>query len=297
LRSLGSGRQGLRVEIIVVDNASTDGAADMVAREFPHVVLVRNRDNRGFSAANNQAAARARAPYLFFLNNDTLVPPGALRRLRDYARQRPEIGLIGPRLCDERGRPQLSFRSRPTVGAVLHRLNVLRWTGLFRRAYRNYRGRDGDLTTTRRVEVLMGAALFMPRRVFRLCGPWDESYVFGGEDIDLCARVGQRFDVIYHPDIEIIHYGRVSSRQHIGYAYAQTLIGITHFLGRNGSRPAVWFYKAGLTLEAPLEWLKHAGRYLWCRLRGRDAKAERSRFALRGLSHFLAHDLFAFWKA
>src|SRR5207249_541570 len=100
LESLCDQPQGVRLEVAVVDNASTDGAADMVAREFPEVILCRNLANLGFARANNQAAQRASGRYLFFLNNDTLVPPGALGRLIDYALAHPEAGLIGPRLVD-----------------------------------------------------------------------------------------------------------------------------------------------------------------------------------------------------
>src|SRR5262245_44387135 len=85
LRSLSSRRQGVRLEVIVVDNASTDGAAEMVARRFPRVVLLRNGANVGFARGCNQAARAARGRYLFFLNNDTLVPDGALGRLWAYA--------------------------------------------------------------------------------------------------------------------------------------------------------------------------------------------------------------------
>src|SRR5262249_12845721 len=141
LQSLTSRRQGVRVEVIVVDNASADGAAEMVAREFPHVRLIRNSHNVGFARASNQAARRATGRYLFFLNNDTLVPPGALRRLVELARGRPDAGLIGPRLVDGHGRTQRSARSRPSVAALLHRISWLRWTGLFRAAYRRYGGR------------------------------------------------------------------------------------------------------------------------------------------------------------
>src|SRR5690348_4073153 len=106
LASLLRQSQGIRLETIVVDNASTDGAADRVACEFPEVQLVRNTENRGFSRGNNQAAARASGRYLFFLNNDTVVPPGTLGRLTAFADAHPEIGMIGPRLRGGDGRFQ-----------------------------------------------------------------------------------------------------------------------------------------------------------------------------------------------
>src|SRR5437764_13551994 len=136
LRSLRPARQGVRLEVIVVDNGSTDGAGDMVARAFPHVRLIRNPANRGFACANNQAAARARGRYLFFLNNDTVVPPGTLRRLLDYAHAHPQVGMVGPKLRDAQGQAQVSYRQRPTASTLLHRTSLLRWTGLLRGAYR-----------------------------------------------------------------------------------------------------------------------------------------------------------------
>src|SRR5947209_516430 len=90
LESLHDQPQGVRLETVVVDNGSHDGAAEMVARDFPEAILIRNGENRGFARANNQAAAQARGRYLFFLNNDTVVPAGALRRLIAYADAHPE---------------------------------------------------------------------------------------------------------------------------------------------------------------------------------------------------------------
>ena len=135
LESLYHTDQGVRFEVIVVDNASADGAADMVAAEFPDVVLVRNRDNRGFSKANNQAATLSRGRFLFFLNNDTVVPPNTLRQFLDFAEANPSVGMVGPRLRGTDGGAQISYRRRPTLAALLHRVSLLRWTGLFRRAY------------------------------------------------------------------------------------------------------------------------------------------------------------------
>jgi GT2 family glycosyltransferase len=298
LRSLHPRRQRLRAEVIVVDNASTDGAADMVEREFPRVTLIRNSTNAGFARGNNQAAAVARGRYLFFLNNDTLVPPGALRRLVEHARSQPRLGLLGPCLRGGDGQVQLSARRRPSVAALAHRLLVLRWTGLFRQAYRQYRGRDGRTDAGGTAEVLMGAALLMPRRVLRAVGGWDESFTFGGEDIDLCARVGRRFDVLYHPAVEITHFGRASSRRRIGFVHSNTVIGITHSLRRAGtSRLALAAYKVAFTLDAPLQWLLAAGRFAWARLRRRQATAQRALLEMRGIGYFLRHGLAAFWRA
>jgi GT2 family glycosyltransferase len=226
------------------------------------------------------------------------VAPGTLRRLRDFLRAHPEVGLVGPQLRDADGRPQVSARGRPTVGALLHRVELLRRTGLFRAAYRRYRGRDGDSAATRPVEVLMGAALFTRRRVFRECGPWDEGYTFGGEDIDLCDRVGRHYRVVYHPEIGVTHFGRASSRQHAGYARVHTVAGITRFLRRGGTpAAAVWAYKAALTLDAPVQWLLHAGQYVCRLLCGRHAKAAKSRQVMRAAGHFLRHGLVPLWRA
>jgi GT2 family glycosyltransferase len=297
LVSLLHHEQGVSAEVIVVDNASTDGAADMVEREFPDVILIRNTENRGYARANNQAARRARGRYLFFLNNDTLVPPETLAQLVEEADRHPESGIVAPRLRDGQGRVQCSCRAFPTVGALLHRTCLFRWTGLFRRAYKRFRYRERDFDRRRRVDVVMGAALLVRRERFWRCGGWDEEYTFGGEDIDLCARIGPDHPVIYYPEAEVIHYGRVSSREAIEYAHGQTVIGITRFLRKSGTSPvAMLLYKAALTLDTPLRWLGCLAQYAWRRLRGRRSAATRSWLVVRALGHFLRRDLGTFWR-
>jgi N-acetylglucosaminyl-diphospho-decaprenol L-rhamnosyltransferase len=298
LESLQDQPQGVRLETIVVDNASTDGAGDMVEREFPEVILHKNPTNLGFARANNLAAQQARGRYLFFLNNDTVVPPGALARLVEYAKLHPEAGIIGPKLRDGQGQAQVSYRLRPDAATLLHRTSLLRWTGLFRRAYRRYRRQDFDPETTRPVEVLMGAAMLLPREVFFAYGGWDEDFVFGGEDLDLSVRVGQHHLVVYHPAVEITHYGRVSTRQHIGYASSNMAIGFLRYLRKRGhSQPALFLYKAVMTLDAPVQFVSKALEFLWRRARGRRAKAAKTLLALRASGHFLIKGLVPFWKA
>jgi GT2 family glycosyltransferase len=298
LRSLREQPANLHLEVIVVDNASSDGAAAMVAREFPEMVLLRNSQNVGFARANNRAAQLANGRYLFFLNNDTVVPPGAIRRLVDYAEAHPEVGMIGPRLRDGQGRLQASYRCRPTLAALLHRTSIVRWTGLLHGAYRRYRRQRFNPDHSGRVELLIGAAVFLPRRVFFECGPWDEGYVFGGEDLDLSTSVGRKYEVVFLPSVEITHFGRVSTRQHIGFCFSSMLMGLARYLRHTGCSPAALFaYKLIVSLDAPVQFVGKAIQYLWRRVRGKERKAQQSLLAWRGFAHFLFRGMIPFWRA
>jgi GT2 family glycosyltransferase len=289
---------GVRLEVVVVDNASADGAADMVAADFPEAALVRNDRNAGFARGNNQAAAAAGGKFLLFLNNDTVVPPGALAALCRYAERNPHVGMIGPRLRGGDGAFQASYRPRPTLSALLHRTSLLRFTGLFRAAYRRYRRDEFDPHHARQVETLMGAALFLSREVFRRCGPWDEEFTFGGEDLHFSARIARHGPLVFLPEVEVVHYGGVSTRQHIGYASAARAAGYARYLRKAGySGFALLAYKAVVTLDTPLQLILKAAQYLGRRLRGDGARAEKSRLALRGAGHFLTRGLVPFWKA
>jgi GT2 family glycosyltransferase len=298
LTSLRDQAVEVALEVIVIDNASSDGAADMVQREFPDVILHRNATNVGFARANNQAAELSRGRFLFFLNNDTIVPAGTLRRLIDYCEAHPAVGMVGPRLRNGGGQIQVSYRQRPTLATFLHRTYLLRWTGLLRGGYRRYRRQEFDPDLTRPVDILMGAAMFLPRAVFLTCGAWDEDFAFGGEDIELSDRVGRHFQVVYLPAVEITHFGRVSTRQHIGFASTNMAIGFARYLRKSGcSRAGLFLYKLLVTVDAPLQLADKMVQYVWRRLRGRKEKARKSLLVLRGLAHFLFKGLVPFWKA
>jgi len=301
LQSLHGPSQGVRLETIVVDNGSSDGAADMVARDFPAVILIRNARNRGFSCANNQAARRARGRYLFFLNNDTAVPPGTLAALLEYLEAHPEVGIVGPRLRDGQGRTQVSYRGLPTVGAFLHRTSLLRWTGVFRGSYRRFRccrRRSFHPSQPRRVPVLLGAAMLMRRQVFEECGGWNEDYVFGGEDMDLCARVGRQRPLVYLPHVEIVHYGRMSTRLNAAYSLPNTAVGYVRSLRLSGAgRWALRAYKLVVTLDAPVHMTVKLAQSCWRRLRGRNRSAQKSLLAAQGSWYFLCKGLLPFWRA
>jgi GT2 family glycosyltransferase len=297
LRSLLERPQGVSLEVIVVDNASQDGAAEMTAREFPEVVLIRNSINRGYAQAGNQAAQIARGRYLFFLNNDTVIPSGTLLALASYADAHPEAGMIGPRLRDGRGRLQVSCRKRPTLCTFLHRTSLMRWTQMLRPAYRRYRRQEVVQDETRSAGMLLGAALFLPRQVFEKCGGWDEDFTFGGEDLELSVRVGRKYKVVYLPRVEITHFGRVSTRRHMEYAAAHIACGFARYLRKTGcSRIALLAYKLMVSLDAPVQLMAKGGQYLWRRLQGKEERAAKSLLVVQGVMHFLRKGFIPFWK-
>jgi N-acetylglucosaminyl-diphospho-decaprenol L-rhamnosyltransferase len=290
--------QGAGLEIIVVDNASSDGAADMVAAEFPQVRLVRNPSNRGFARANNQAVASARGRFLFFLNNDTLVPARAIGRLVAYLQAHPGTVMVGPRLRDGAGQVQMSYRRRPTIATFLHRTLLLRWTGIFRANYHDYRRDQFRAQDAAPVDVLMGAALLVRREQLERLGGWDEDFTFGGEDLELCYRANRHGAVVYLPSVEITHFGRASTRQNIAYASTQIAVGFARFFRKSGaSRAALLAYKLAVTLDAPLQLLVKGAQYLTRRIVGRRDEAEQSLVVVRGALAFLSGGFWSFWRA
>jgi len=301
LESLLHRDQGASLEVIVVDNASSDGAADMVARAFPQVHLIQNQVNVGFARANNQAAHHARGRYLFFLNNDTSVPAHTLMKLVDYLQRHPDAVLVGPGLRDGRGRRQISHRQRPTIATFLHRTLLLRWTGLFRGKYRAYRRETANPNVAREgwaVDVLMGAALLARRDEFSRLGGWDEDFIFGGEDLELCYRANRRGSVVYLPNVEITHYGRASTRANIAYASTQIAIGFVQYFRKSGAGPwALFGYKLAITLDAPLQILIKGTQSLIRHLQGRHQQAEQSWTVVRGVGAFLCKGIGRFWRA
>ncbi len=298
LRSLFDNPQGVPFEVVVTDNASADGAAEMVAAEFPQVVLIRNATNRGFAVASNQAAIAASGRYLLFLNNDTEVPAYTLRRLLDHAFAAPEAGMLGPRLREPDGSIQISYRRRPTLAALLHKLALLRWTGFFRRAHSEYRRGTYQPDGVRAVEVLMGSAVFLSREAFEEAGRWDERYRFGVEDIDLSTQVNRTRPVLFVGDVEVIHHGRASSRSNVGYVAPSVATGYVQFLRKCGTPWWPLFgYKLAVTIDAPVQLackaVEAAARFAV----GHRGDARRSWATVRGVWAFLQHELPRFWRA
>ncbi len=216
LRSLREHPPSRPLEVRVVDNASGDGTAAMVEREFPEVILTRNTENVGFGVASNQALRAADTEYLLVLNPDTRVTEGALERLCALLDQRPEVGMVGARL----ERPDGSFdhaakRGFPTpLGALAHFSGVGRRERAPRRLAQYRAGELGERESGA-VDAINGAFMLIRRAALGQVGDFDERYWMYMEDLDLCYRFHRAgWLVWYEPAATVIHIKAGTSGRH-----------------------------------------------------------------------------------
>jgi O-antigen biosynthesis protein len=206
----------ITAEVIVIDNNSGDDSCRMVREKFPATVLIENKDNKGFSKANNQGVAVARGEYILFLNPDTVMPENFMTKSLAYMDAHPEAGALGPRLIDGKGQfapdskksfPSLSVAIYKTVG-----INKLFSKSPYFNKY--YAVHIGERTTAP-VDVLSGCCMLVRKAAMDAAGgPFDEDYFMYCEDVDLSYRIEKAgYKNIYFPEVDLIHYKGESTRK------------------------------------------------------------------------------------
>jgi GT2 family glycosyltransferase len=223
LRSLLAHLPASPTEIVVVDNASTDDSADGVSA-FPEVRLIRLPANVGFSAGNNAGIRATRGELVLLLNNDTLVPAGAIDRLVARLDAMPSAAIAGPRLVDERGEPELSF------GPMISPLGELRQklvTGLYHRGVGPVAAWVRRATQREQfVDWVSGACLLVRRPVAEQVGLLDERFFLYTEDVDFCASVrAAGWRVLFTPAADIVHLrgrSRATAPRQMNAAYRRS---------------------------------------------------------------------------
>lgn len=214
LRSLAPAQASGDVEVIVVDNGSSDDSCAMVAAEFPQVRLIALKENRGFAVANNMGMREARGRYFLVLNSDTEVIGDALTQICDFMDSHPDVGALGPKLLNTDGTLQYSCRRFPSFRtALFHRYSLM--TRLFprNRFSSEYLMTDVGHEHTMDVDWVSGAALVVRREVFESLGGFDEGFFMYAEDVDWCYRIKQAgWRVVYLPEARILHHIGQSTR-------------------------------------------------------------------------------------
>ena len=237
LRTITAATEDLSREIIVVDNASTDGTPAAVQADFPSVLLICNSVNAGYAAANNAGLARATGRYWLLLNPDAF-PAGAavITGLLAYLSANPTVGAVAPRLRHEDGRHQVGDAGfAPTLRTLaVHALSLMRvstsWHGVFVT-------RVGAAASCD-VDWLCGACLMVRAEAGREVGLLDESFFMYGEDIEWgCRMRDQGWRVVYLPRIEVLHLGAGTQPATPGAFSTKWLDGLSEiYLRRNGDR-------------------------------------------------------------
>ncbi len=204
LQSLADAPPATPHEILVVDNASTDGSADRVRSRWPAVRLLVLPANLGFAAACNHGIRATSGDLILLLNSDTIVPPGAVDRLVQRVRAEPAVAVAGPRLVDGSGQPELSFGGM--LGPVTEARRKFLAALLARRVGPVVRWVDRRTSREHYPDWVSGACLLVRREAAVRVGLFDERYRLYTEDVDFCAAIraaGGR--VLFTPVAEIVH--------------------------------------------------------------------------------------------
>ncbi len=221
LESVFDNAKELQAEVIVLDNASTDGSPEMIEQDFPQVRLIRSTVNLGFGAANNVALQQARGRYFVLLNSDAFFAKGALALAIRHMEESPEVGLGGCKLIGRDGSWQPSSRCFHSVlddaivlSGLAARYPRSKFFGRFDRTW-------ADHNQPARVDWVPGAFTILRPSALERVGYFDPAFFLYYEEVDLCLRMKQAgIPVWYWPDIEVIHIGGESSRQLTALEYS-----------------------------------------------------------------------------
>lgn len=208
--------RGVSFEIIVIDNASTDGTPQMLRDYFQldNVKLIFSDKNLGFAKANNLGLKQAMGDYVLFLNPDTEIKSDTLMLSLDFMKQNPDCGLLGPKMTFADGSFQPSVRRLPTIGVIMALLFKLSKIIPNLKIIEHYLAIDFDYSKLQEAEQIMGAFMLSPRQLILRLNGFDERFFIWFEEVDLCRRVNLAgFKIIYNPQISIIHHGGRSFAQ------------------------------------------------------------------------------------
>ncbi len=214
-------------EVIVVDNASSDGTGEMVQKYFSKVLFIQNSQNLGFAKANNLGIKAAKGDYILLLNPDTLFLEDSVSKIIQKMESDEVIGVLGCKIVSPDGTEQKSVRKFPKITDIL--CLFLKLHKFFPSVLDDYLEKDFDYSKEKEVDQVMGAFFLIRRKVLDKIGLLDENYFIWFEEVDFCLRVWQAgWKVLFFPSTSVIHYGGMSFEQE------STL------------KKQIWFFKSAL---------------------------------------------------
>jgi hypothetical protein len=264
-------RSPLAKRIIVVDNASTDGSADMVRGEFPEVELLVNASNAGFTRANNQAlralglgpSGQPLPEFILLLNPDTELTGGALEALVTYARDHPVAGAVGPQLRYPDGTIQSSRRRFPGVLAGLVESTPVAWHWPDNSVARRFLMADRPIDEAGPVDWITGAAVLLRGGALADVGGLDEAFFMYSEELDLCRRLHDAgWEIHYCPSARVIHHEGKSSEQVVAARHLYFQQSRVRYFRKHHGRLAAATVRGGILAAYAVELLLESAKWL-----------------------------------
>ena len=238
---------GFLYEIIVVDNNSTDGTVKMIEKGFPNVLLIKNKKNVGFGAANNQGMRKAKGDYLLLLNSDTIVKNEAPLVMSQYLKKNSDVGVVGPKLLNEDGSLQPSAGPFPNLKISFIMLFLEHWLGDLVRS---------SFEKTKEVDWVMGAAFMFKKEILNKVGFMDEGLFMYMDEVEWSFRIKKAgYKVVFNPQVEIIHLGGASSKTGRKGPILNIYRGLIYFYKKHYSGWQLVILKIMLKLKAALSYL------------------------------------------
>jgi GT2 family glycosyltransferase len=272
LASIFGARSNLSIQVIVADNDSRDGTAEMVREKFPEVLLFDNKKNLGYSAANNQGILAARGRNILLLNPDTETNPAALEAMSGFLDRHPRVGAAGCSLLNTDGSPQTSHFSIPMP--LMSRFEGTRFhSGLARTLLRLPDiGPAIDEPGARRVDIVKGACLMLSKKALDDVGLLDEDSFLYADDIDWCMRARKRgWDAYLLENHTIVHHGYASTDQETYLTVVSSRRSALLLYRKHYPRIAAAFWELFIRLEIIYKYRLNASR---ARRPGADEKTK-----------------------
>lgn len=227
---------GIKFEVVVVDNGSNDGSREAVKKNYPQVRLITNQENLGFTKANNQGIKIAKGEYVILLNSDAYLIENSLKKLVDFAKEQNNLGAMGPLLLNVDRSTQQSVGFFPNLPQIFY------WTTFiddlpFGQLLNPYHiDHDSFYRKNQDVDWVTGAALMVPKSVINKVGALDEKIFMYTEEVEWCWRIKKAgFKILFTPETKIVHIGRGSSGKISPRAFIGEYQGLKYFYTKHKS--------------------------------------------------------------
>lgn len=255
IRSVSENSEGLDVEVLVVDNGSTDGTRDAISRSMSGVRCLRSETNLGFARAVNRAASVTDGEFLLLLNSDAQLEPGALATAVSWMRNNTRCGVAGAQLLNNDGSRQNSIANFPTLATELLNKSLLR-----RIAPRRYPGKEQAFSSPVEVETVVGAFMLVRRKLWDLLGGLDERFFFFVEETDFCFQARRAGWITMHlPQVLVTHGGGQSAKQVLPAARVEYWRSRYAYFEKNHGPLTRLVLRIGLGIRLLVDWIAALG--------------------------------------